>query len=690
MEYLVRYLLDSSLDFFNKFFNSIEDLVFVMENKQNRFYYAFLNDAAKKVLKVGNEIIGKPLEEVILGDLQQDLNEKYRLAIETNSIITYEDRVQIHNSEFIGETKIYPIISENGKGQYVLAIVRDITERRKKEQSLNETKDQLEKNQKRLNSLIYNNHDLVFEMDLKGHFVMVNKVVLEVLCYDKKELINKHFSCFIVPEDWQTHEEIFLKSFEGQNTEFNAWFQKKNGEKVLLHVKNIPIIVNGTLDGVYGIAKDITKEFLAEKELRETKDELQLFWSHTVDPVFLFRKGEILKVNPAFEKTFGYSEKEINESPEKIIPEGSTNSEFKNLWHTISSGKEITLIEIKRKTKDGKILEFLASYTPVVDAKGEIVSATAFYKNISDYKRSERELQSSVEKFKVITENAFDMIFLVDFAFTIEYASPSTQEILGYDPSKLIGMKITNLIHPEDIQYLKEGISVSREDGQDAYILEVRAYHKNRKWIWTEGTMKAVKEDGKYRQIVIVARDISQKKLQRDMYERMAYYDYLTGLPNRRYFNEHLEKAIIQAKKSKKKVAVMMIDGHKLKQINDTYGHDAGDVAIKELGMRIESCIRNQDVVARMGGDEFAVIISDLDSEEMAVVIAERILNKLKKPFYYRKKRLTVNVGIGIAIYPDHGTEKSLLMSCADKALYKTKEDKDLGYFLYQPPKRSR
>src|SRR5690606_15941520 len=168
-------------DLLDSIFNMIHDLVYIMRVEEDGFYYVFINNAAKKVMNLQDDVLGKRLDEVVYGELATDLNERYKQAVLSKSIVTYEDRVQIQNSTFIGETVLNPIINEDGTCQYVLAIVRDITERRKKEELLRQTKDELESNQKRLNSLFYNNPDLVFELDVQSRFVKVNSNVINVL-----------------------------------------------------------------------------------------------------------------------------------------------------------------------------------------------------------------------------------------------------------------------------------------------------------------------------------------------------------------------------------------------------------------------------------------------------------------------------------------------------------------------------
>ena len=198
--------------------------------------------------------------------------------------------------------------------------------------------------------------------------------------------------------------------------------------------------------------------------------------------------------------------------------------------------------------------------------------------------------------------------------------------------------------------------------------------HRNGHYIWMEASISAIVENGEVKQLVTIARDITERKKFRDELARMAFYDFLSGLPNRRTFDDRLEMAIQQANRFKKKVAVMMLDGCKFKRINDTFGHDAGDAVIKEMAKRLKSSLREMDTVARLGGDEFAVILPEISSVQFVEDIAKRVLHSFEEPFYFLGLEIKMGAGMGISIYPDHSTDKKCLMKFADKALYEAKK----------------
>ncbi len=788
-------------------FDSIKDLIFLMEKDGDSFRYVYINQSALKVLGFKEAVIGRRIEDVMPKERVDKLISQYHEVVSTQKSLNFEEKIDTIHGEFIGETSLNPVLTEKGTCNFVLGIVRDVTDRRRKEKELTETKRHLESNQERLHSLVKHNRDAVFELDLQGNFINMNKRTCEITGYEAGELIDTSFEPLIVGENVKETNAHFKNALKGKTEEYEVCIQKRNGQQVLLHVKNIPIVVDGivvglygiakditeeskleqllkeseqrykslfehhpdaifsldlegnyingnpaakrisgysvdnlieksvftiivredkdraiyhfnkaveqkkpesyeiriehklgyTLDvfvmaipifvdnqvvGVYGVAKDITAQNLAQEALIETKEELETFWNYSVDPVFFFSDGKILKVNPAFEKMFGFSEEEVLENMSLVVP-SSMEDDAKGINERIRNGETITYHETKRMTKSGEILDIIASYTPVQNEKGEVVGATSFYKDVTGVKKAEKELQKSEEKFRLITENAFDVIKLVSPSGMVEYVSPANERILGYAHSEYIGKPFTTYVHPDDIPLVETGFEDILNRKKPSPV-ETRVLHKKGHWIWLEVTITPIIEDGEVRQLVLISRNITERKRHRDALTKMAFYDYLTGLPNRRTFDDRLEMAIHQANRSKKKVAVMMLDGRKFKQINDTYGHDAGDAVIKELGKRIQQSLRKTDTVSRLGGDEMGMILTELDSMETAEVIAKRILHSLDKPLHFNNNEITLEAGIGIAFYPDHSVDKRQLIKHADEALYIAKKSNQNEYRIYQ------
>lgn len=167
--------------------------------------------------------------------------------------------------------------------------------------------------------------------------------------------------------------------------------------------------------------------------------------------------------------------------------------------------------------------------------------------------------------------------------------------------------------------------------------------------------------------------DITDRKEMEEQVQHLAYHDPLTGLPNRMLFTDRLQQALATAKRDHAQLALLFIDLDKFKPINDTHGHHVGDLLLKEVAQRIRYCLRVSDTVARIGGDEFVVLLPMIKAEQDALEVAEKIRCSLNQPFELAGHSLSISSSTGIAIYPEHGDEEKKLMKNADAAMYYAK-----------------
>jgi diguanylate cyclase (GGDEF)-like protein len=170
-----------------------------------------------------------------------------------------------------------------------------------------------------------------------------------------------------------------------------------------------------------------------------------------------------------------------------------------------------------------------------------------------------------------------------------------------------------------------------------------------------------------------VGRDITERKALEQRLADMATHDFLTGLPNRLLLHDRLRMALAQAHRNKNKLAILTLDLDRFKAVNDTYGHHVGDELLKGVGQRLTGIIRSGDTVARMGGDEFLLLMPELHQADSVSSIISKIVEAFKGPFIIEGHRLSVYVSIGIAIYPDDGTDMETLMRKSDSAMYDIK-----------------
>ena len=189
---------------------------------------------------------------------------------------------------------------------------------------------------------------------------------------------------------------------------------------------------------------------------------------------------------------------------------------------------------------------------------------------------------------------------------------------------------------------------------------------------------------GKERIILLAIEDITERKQSEEKIQQMAYHDSLTGLPNRKLFSDRLGIALAQAQRNQKKVGIAMLDLDNFKDVNDTLGHDVGDLLLKATAERLSAALRKGDTVARFGGDEFVLILPDLKVIEDAIQVAQKIVDSFRKPFLIDTHQLVVTTSIGIAVYPNDGTDEGILLKNADIAMYQAKQAGRARYQLYK------
>jgi len=192
-------------------------------------------------------------------------------------------------------------------------------------------------------------------------------------------------------------------------------------------------------------------------------------------------------------------------------------------------------------------------------------------------------------------------------------------------------------------------------------------------------------ENGKIEAIAGNSRDITERKQAEDQLWQVANYDALTSLPNRRLFSDRLDQAIKQAMRANKRFALLSLDLDRFKKVNDKLGHGAGDILLQQAGVRIKACVRDMDTVARMGGDEFTVILTNIGQVDQVKIVADKILNELSKRFQIKNEFVDISASIGITLCPQDGMEPEALLRQADKALYDAKNSGRNQYKIYNP-----
>jgi PAS domain S-box-containing protein len=305
--------------------------------------------------------------------------------------------------------------------------------------------------------------------------------------------------------------------------------------------------------------------------------------------------------------------------------------------------------------------------------------------------RIRRDLAERDELFQLITENAEDMIAVVDGAGNRLYNSPAYEKVLGYSGTDLSAGSSVDQIHPSDRERVLQAAAKARTSGRGQR-LEYRMRHKNGTWRILESTASPIQNgNGKIERLVIVNRDITERKRAEEMLEHRALHDELTDLPNRALFLDRLQHSLIRARRhSDYSFVVLFIDIDGFKVVNDSLGHSAGDELLIQVAKRLTACFRETDTVgrtgspsssrltadglARLGGDEFTALLDDVSEAAHAIRAARRILDRIALPFDIGGQKIVISASIGIAASSNTYAEAEDVLRDAEIAMYRAKQ----------------
>ncbi len=422
----------------------------------------------------------------------------------------------------------------------------------------------------------------------------------------------------------------------------------------------------GFLKSVANLVGEAVERALTEHALRRSESRFKQLIDSTLDPVIsLDRHTNVIEWNPQAEATFGLRAREVvgRPLPPDIVPE---------LLEAIASGVPKRRIESVARRAGGE--EFPVEVIIDLVGSGDDQTYSAFIRDISERKRAHQELEQSEQRFRALVEKSWSGVALLDSKLAFTYVGSSTQRLLGYDERELIRTGFLGYVHPRDQKVTREIFGELAKTANREIHAELRFLHKNGTWIWLEAFGQNLLHDHSVRAMVVNYRDITQRKATEKQLEYQAYYDALTGLPNRLLFRDRVVNAIAQAKRHRRGIAVMYLDLDHFKLVNDGLGHSVGDGLLSEVAARLQGSIRASDTISRLGGDEFTILLNDTSSTDAVFAVARKVLQSLARPFHVSGHELFVTASIGISIFPTDGEDVETLLKCADSAMYRAKE----------------
>nr|WP_275585046.1 EAL domain-containing protein [Peribacillus deserti] len=537
---------------------------------------------------------------------------------------------------------------------------------------------------------LFDHHpDAVFMIDTNGHILSYNHSVKLIFGYEDKDLKGE-FSRYFTKECQLKRNRVFQLVLEGKAFSYQGEVLHRNGTQINIEFTYIPIVnYDKQVLGVYCIAKNITSYIRNQNELIKIQNSLEnaqvaanigswdydiiedeAYWSNQTYKIFGIDKTEDFV--PSFNNVLSYIHPEDQEHVRNIVEK------------SIENGHERYMTEYRILHRDGSIIYVNETADVILDENDTPVRLIGIIQNITKSKIAETRLSASEARFKNIYSNLEVGIWSFDVEKK-EYLllSPGIEDVTGYLPEDFKKMSWESIIHKDDAAAysniktkLKRGESI-----QHRYrILDPAG---NVRWLQDQ-TIPVLDSCGNLIRVDGIISNISEHQEYEEKIRHLAYHDYLTELPNRRWFEEKIESLItcIQDKKNQK-FSIIYLNLDRFKNINDTLGITIADQLLQKFSERILNILNDSSSISRLSGDEFGIILWNFINLDEPVTLARKILDAMKEAFYIHDFEIFVTTSIGISTYPTDGKTKEVILRNADAALYLAKDKGKNNFQIY-------
>ncbi|MGZ5047342.1 MAG: bifunctional diguanylate cyclase/phosphodiesterase [Usitatibacter sp.] len=442
---------------------------------------------------------------------------------------------------------------------------------------------------------------------------------------------------------------------------------------------------SGKIAGLVGVLVDITERKKLEGDARAGHERLRAVIRAAPVAIIDCDLDDVVRMwNPAAERIFGWREDEMLGKPLAVVPD-ELREETRALRERAQAGEIVWIEETQRLCRDGRLIDASITLAPVYDAEGRVNGTLGTVIDVSPRKRAEAALRESEAQLRLAMDAAQLGMWYWECDTDRFTYSEGLNALFGRPgESQLVDYRVLKeRLHPEDRELFDAAMRHSVKEGDD-FQVDFRV-------VWPDGSVHWVANrgqvhrgpDGRAKRVIGVAMNITERKLAEQRIAHMAHHDALTGLPNRVLLRDRIQQAIAQAHRGGSQLAVLFLDLDRFKTINDSLGHQLGDRLLQSVASRLLVCVREGDTVARVGGDEFVIVIPGIGAATDASAVASKILEVLSAAFHLHGNDLHVAASIGISLYPADGSDAETLMRNADTAMYHAKDSGRANYQFF-------
>lgn len=509
-----------------------------------------------------------------------------------------------------------------------------------------------------------------------GRMFYVNEAACASLEQPRPELLGRSVTEILRPEDAPLFADMVQAVRDRREPiTFETVHVTKSGRPFPVEVTFHCLEYSGR-ESYCAFARDITERKRVEEALRESEERYRSLFDGV--PIGLYRTtpdGRLLDANAALVQVLGYPGRdalmEVNVRDLYLDPADRHDWQVALESENASSAQTF---EARLRRYQGTVIWARFSLQTFRDEAGRILRYEGVLEDITARRQAEESLRGSEERFRALVQNASDLIGILEQSGFVRYESPSHRRVLGHAADELVGKSFLELVHPEDRALVSAALRALIDQPGEIVTLEYRRRHRDGGWTFVESTASNLLAHPAVAGIVLNSHDITDRKKSEERLLHDALHDELTGLPNRALFMDRLKGSMERSRREPARLTIVLfLDIDRFKIVNDSLGHLVGDELLKQLAESLTAALRPTDTIARIGGDEFAILLDGARDAADAEQIAARIHDLLTAPITLRGHEIFLTASLGIAVHSADYERPEDLLRDADTAMYRAK-----------------